>query len=99
MTDLVQLISIDGTSSKIPLDVAIQSPILKNLLTNPEFAEFHSRTVHLPSVSAGILNRVVEYLMFRKQSMDNEKIDLCGEFSIDPKEAVDLLQAADFLDI
>ena len=77
----------------------MQSPILKNLLTNPAFSEFHSKTVNLPTISTPTLNKIVEYLYFKKRSIEQDRIDWINDFVIDPKEAVDLLQAADFLDI
>lgn len=95
---MVELIASDGGFTKLPLEIAIQSPILKNLLTNPEFSEYHTKSVQLPTICTSTLQQVIEYLYHRKRT---EQDGAAGnaEFTIDPKDAVDLLQAADFLDI
>lgn len=95
---VIDLVSSDGTIIQIPLEIAIQSPILKNLLTNDEFIEAQSKTVNLPTISSTTLNQVIEYLYHRKR-MEKEDPERLDDFSVDPKDAVELLQAADFLDI
>lgn len=95
---IVELVASDGIATQIPLEIAIQSPILKNLLTNPEFVESETKTVNLPTISSATLNQVVEYLYHRKR-MEREDPERMDDFCVDPKDAADLLQAADFLDI
>jgi transcription elongation factor B subunit 1 len=77
------------------------SPTLKAMLDeDAAFQEASSRTAHL-QYRGIILLKVIEYLAFKVQYADVGRNDIREDFQtkIDPYIALELLTAADYLDI
>ncbi|CAK9780881.1 POZ domain-containing protein [Cutaneotrichosporon oleaginosum] len=101
MTDFVTLESADGYSFVVPRNVALASPTLKAMLDeDAAFQEAASRTAKLQYRGIIIL-KVIEYLAFKVQYADFASTDIREDFQskIDPYIALELLTAADYLDI
>jgi hypothetical protein len=94
MDDLT-LVSNDGYQFVVERRTAMISQTLRNILYGAgNFEEVQTKTIRLP-IRAIILERVIEYWHYRSQYSDH--IDQLPRFDIDPKMALELLQAADFL--
>jgi hypothetical protein len=94
MDDLT-LISNDGYHFVVERRTAMISQTLRNILYGAgNFEEVQTKKIRLP-IRAIILERVIEYWHYRSQYSDH--IDQLPRFDIDPKMALELLQAADFL--
>lgn len=50
---------------------------------------------YYPSFSSKILNKVVEYMLYKKMHAD----EIVEEFFIEPEMALDMMLAADYLDL
>jgi transcription elongation factor B subunit 1 len=94
MDDLT-LISNDGYRFVIERRTAMISQTLRNMLYGAgNFEEVETKTFKLP-IRAIILERIIEYWHYRSQYSDH--IEQLPRFDIDPKMALELLQAADYL--
>ncbi|GMK55428.1 hypothetical protein CspeluHIS016_0204840 [Cutaneotrichosporon spelunceum] len=101
MGDFVTLLSADGFSVVLPRNVALASPTLKAMLDeDAAFQEASSRTARL-EYRGIILLKVAEYLAYKVQYADVAASDIREDFQsrIDPYIALELLTAADYLDI
>ncbi|BEJ16052.1 hypothetical protein CspHIS471_0506570 [Cutaneotrichosporon sp. HIS471] len=101
MVDFVTLESADGYSVVVARQIAMASPTLKAMLDeDAAFQEAASRTARL-QYRGIILLKVVEYLAYKVQYADYAASDIREDFQsrIDPYIALELLTAADYLDI
>lgn len=93
--DAITLISNDGYEFVVEKRTAMISLTLRNMLFGGgNFEEVDTKTFRLP-IRAIILERIIEYWHYRTQYSDH--IDQLPEFKIDPKMALELMQAADYL--
>lgn len=97
MTDIVQIITSDKTELSLPLSVAIQSSTLKNILESP-FREHDSHIIELTQFNTPVMRKVIEYLEYKNQYANSEDDDI-PEFNVPPELSLELLLAADYLNI
>ena len=91
----VTLVSNDGYEFVVELRTAMISQRVRNIIYGGgNFEETETKRIQLP-IGAVILERVIEYWHYRAQYSDH--IDLLPKFDIDPKMAIELLKAADYL--
>lgn len=91
----VTLISSDGFQYSITKEAAYISGTLKNMLSN-SFQEASTNTIKLHDLDSTILEKVVEYLYYNLKFKDVVDVP---EFDIPTEMALELLVAADFLDV
>ena len=92
--DVVKLVSTDEKVFYMNKDVATQSKHLRNQLDS-EFKEGHTSVIKL-DLPANTLETVVKYLHYRIINADLE-VDDRGEFELEPDEALNVLNAAIYL--
>lgn len=91
----VTLISNDGYEYVVDLSTVMISQRIRNMIYGGgNFEEAETKKIRLP-VGAVILERIIEYWHYRSQYSDH--LDQLPKFEIDPKMAIDMLEAADFL--
>lgn len=108
--ETVYLIGSDDTEHAVARTHAMQSSTLRSILEG-EFSDSTAR-INLPSMRGEVLDKVVEYLDFKYRRQhpedagngdgdDNEDVDEDGlaNFNIPTALSLDLLLAADYLDI
>lgn len=89
------LISSDGFSFTISREAASISGTLKGMLTSG-FSESTSGVLRLESIEGPLLEKVCEYLQYHLRNKDEKDVP---KFKIEPEMALNLLVAADFLDV
>lgn len=89
------LISRDNFSFTILRSAAAVSGTLKSLLSS-NFAESSTGVIRLESIDGVLLEKVCEYLYYHLAWRDAKEPP---EFVIEPELALNLLVAADFLDV
>jgi hypothetical protein len=104
----VKLISADGLEFIIPRSCAFNSGTLRSILSSPgQFTETIANQIHLKAINGIVLERVVQYLMYKDKYSKAEiltkdgKLDISAgipDFNISPDIALELLMASDFLD-
>lgn len=92
----ITLISHEGVNFEISLEVACVSPVLKAMLESP-FQEKKGQ-ITLPNISHTILAKVVEYLQYNLKYKDANDEDI-PNFEIPPEMSLELLIAADYLNV
>lgn len=94
----VTLISSDNFEFSISREAAMVSPTLKVMLEGP-FKEKNGR-VELPGIEGNVLAKTVEYLQYNLQYRvaKTEQEDI-PEFEIPTEMALELLLAADYLNV
>lgn len=95
--DEVKLVSSTGDIRTVPLDIAKQSPTLKRMLESG-FAESQG-TIRLEEFDTAILEKVIEYMEYAYQYKDVTDETEVPEFDVSPEISLDLLLAADYLNI
>lgn len=95
MNSPVTLISGDGFKFVLEKDVALESGTLSKMLTG-EFEEATRGKVELGSIDGAVLEKVVEYLHYHAKYKD---IIDAPEFDVPTEMALELLVAADYLDV
>lgn len=93
----IKLISDDQVEAVIPRALAEYSQVLSMLLAEENgFREASCGEIRLVGISGALMQRLVEYLQYRKQYDGTEDHP---PWDIDAKEAVDMLLMADYLDV
>ena len=92
--NVVKLVSSDEKAFFLNYDVAVQSKHLRSQLES-EFKEGVTFTINL-DLPSGTLETVVKYLHYRIINADLE-VDDRGEFELEPDEALNVLNAAIYL--
>ena len=59
------------------------------------YEEAETKVFHFPTIRAEILEKIIEYWHYRTQYSDH--LDQLPKFDIDPSIAIDLLNAAEYL--
>lgn len=94
----VTLVSSEQEEIKVSREVAVVSSTLRTMLEGP-FKEKNGR-IELPSIDSRVLQKVVEYLEYNQQYKDADReVEDVPEFEIPTEMALELLLAADYLDI
>lgn len=91
----VTLISRDGFNFEIARDAALVSGTLRGML-NTSFRESSTNTIRLHELDATLLEKVIEYLYYNLKYKDVVDVP---DFDIPTEMALELLVAADFLDV
>ncbi len=96
-TEVVTLVASNGAQIKLPLGAACCSHVIATML-DPQYGwvEAADRVVHLADIPQHTLVRVVEYLQYR---WTYDGIADHPAFEIAPEESLELLLAADYLDM
>lgn len=93
--DALTLKSNDGYEFVIDKQTAMISLTIRNMLYGgANFEEADTKVICLP-IRATILERIIQYWHYRSQYSDH--LDQLPKFEIDPKIAIDLLNAAEYL--
>lgn len=96
---LITLVSSQSESFQVPYTYAALSPVIKSILTNADCEESRTKTLHFPMINTPTLKKVVDFFAYKNALAQVNDDRAIPDFPIDPQEAVDLLQAADFLDL
>ncbi|TPX51658.1 hypothetical protein SeMB42_g01838 [Synchytrium endobioticum] len=98
MAETVKLISSDGFEFIIERKCALASGTLKNMLSSPgQFTESIQNEIRLRDMKAIIVEKVCKYLYYKVQ-YSSATSDI-PNFPIEHEIALELLMAADFLDV
>ena len=91
----ITLSSNDGYDYIVELRTAMISQKIRNMIYGGgNFEEAETKMIRLP-IPAKILERIIEYWHYRSQY--SEHLDQLPKFDIDPKIAIEMLEAADYL--
>ncbi|AQZ10714.1 ELC1 (YPL046C) [Zygosaccharomyces parabailii] len=93
----VTLISSDKREFSISREAAMVSPTLKAMLEGP-FKEKNGR-VELPGIEGNVLAKTVEYLQYNLRYRAQPNQEDIPEFEIPTEMALELLLAADYLNV
>lgn len=94
----VTLVSSDQEEVTISREAASVSPTLKAMLDGP-FVEQSGR-IELPTIESKVLQKVAEYLEYNLQYADaNRDVEDVPQFDIPTEMALELLLAADYLNV
>lgn len=94
----VTLVSSDQDEITISREAASISPTLKAMLEGP-FVEKSGR-IELPTIESRILQKVAEYLEYNLRYADADRdVEEVPEFEIPTEMALELLLAADYLNV
>jgi len=94
--DAITLISNDGYKFVVEKRTAMISQTIRNIIFGGgNYEEQNSKTIRLPHIRSAILEKIIEYWHYRTQYSDH--IDQLPKIQIDPKMAIELLNAADLL--
>ncbi|GME94862.1 hypothetical protein B5S28_g104 [[Candida] boidinii] len=91
----ITLVSNDGFSYVVTKDAANVSGTLKGMLSTP-FQESETNKIVLHELDSILLEKVIEYLYYNLKY--SNQVDV-PEFDIPTEMALELLVAADFLDV
>lgn len=93
----VKLVSSDGFEYIILRELAMISPTLSSMLDeNFEFQESKLNRIVLQEIDSFLLEKVVDYLYYNRKYSDQDDVP---DFDIPTEMALELLVAADFLNI
>ncbi|AQZ14983.1 ELC1 (YPL046C) [Zygosaccharomyces parabailii] len=93
----VTLISSDNCEFSISREAAMVSPTLKAMLEGP-FKEKNGR-IELPGIEGNVLAKTVEYLQYNLRYRAQSNQEDIPEFEIPTEMALELLLAADYLNV
>jgi len=98
-TTPITLISSQGVEFIVEYDLLRASGVLSHLFSSNEanFDEQRTRVVRLRQVPTSALRRIIEYCEYRRAHEHSNKAP--PKFEIQGSEAIDLLMAANFLDV
>lgn len=93
----VCLVSHEGEEFVVERELVLQSKVLTMFLS-PELNFHESRigVIHLYDIPSRVLIRIIDYLRHRRQHEGNPN---APEWSMQAQESLDLLLAADYLDL
>lgn len=93
----ITLISSDGFEYHLKAKVACQSKILAMFLDSTlGFQESLTRVIHMPDINNKLLGRLCDFLQYKHRYQDS---DTYPPWDIGAEESLDLLLAADYLDM
>lgn len=93
----VSIVSSEGDVRTIKREVAIISPTLKRMLQS-SFVESDGK-ITLREFDTKVLEKVIEYLEYVYEYKDVDENEDIPEFEVSPDISLDLLLAADYLNI
>lgn len=92
----VRLLSAEKHVFVLEKKVAMNSGVIKAMLSSDGFVESRSGEISFDDISTVVLERVIQYLHY-KAKHSNSKVPI-PEFPVPPEQALDLLLAANYLD-
>lgn len=94
----VTLVAADKHKFVVDRRAAMVSGLIRTMLTSSEgaFTEQQSGTIELPDISSAVLERVVDYMLY-KLKYNNSRVPI-PEFALPPEIALEVLVAANYLD-
>ena len=94
----VTLVSADGFEYVVDYEAACVSKMIKNLMTSAGgFSELESNTITFPEISGKCLERVCQYFYYKLRHANSK--DKLPQFPLPPEMALELLMAANYLDV
>ncbi|RMZ68969.1 transcriptional elongation regulator elc1 elongin c [Pyrenophora seminiperda CCB06] len=97
ITEYVTLVSNDGYEFKLLRAAAcIAGTIKKALDPMSGFRENTQNRVHLPTINGVVLEKVCEYLYYNQKHAESKDV---SDMDIPPELCLELLIAADYLDV
>lgn len=96
----ITLVSSQGDEFVVEYDLLRASGVLKRLFASSEAADFEeqrSKVVKLRDISTTILRKIIDYCEYKRAHEHSSKAP--PRFQIDEEDAIELLMAANFLDI
>ena len=94
----VTLVSADGFEYVVDYEAACVSKMIKNLMTSAGgFSELESNTITFPEISGRCLERVCQYFYYKLRHTNSK--DKLPQFPLPPEMALELLMAANYLDV
>ncbi|KXN74205.1 POZ domain-containing protein [Conidiobolus coronatus NRRL 28638] len=95
----VKLVSSDGFEFVIPKTVAHGSSTIQSMLdTSAQFQESFDNRIEFPEIKGIVLDKVCCYLFYKYKYSRATPTDLTN-FHIDPQIALELMMAANYLDL
>ncbi|KAJ9667445.1 elongin C [Coniosporium apollinis] len=96
-TDYVTLVSSDGFEFKLQRSAATISGAIKRMLDPiSNFTEAQTNTCTFENINGVVLEKVCEYLYYNEKHKNNKDVP---DMDIPPELCLELLMAADFLDV
>mmetsp|Transcript_9862 Transcript_9862/g.29672 ORF Transcript_9862/g.29672 Transcript_9862/m.29672 type:complete len:110 (+) Transcript_9862:230-559(+) len=97
--DTVKLISAEGFEFLVDYKAACVSATVKNMLTSQgAFAEKELGEIRFPEISTPTLEKVCQYFYYKLRWANAPSKDI-PEFKVAPEMALELLMAANYLDM
>ena len=94
----VALVSADGFDFVVDYEAACVSRMIRNLMTSGGgFSELESNTITFPEISGKCLERVCQYFYYKLRHAHSK--DKLPQFPLPPEMALELLMAANYLDV
>lgn len=85
-------------STQVDYEAACVSNMIKNLMTSAGgFSELESNKIKFPEIRGPILEKVCQYFYYKLRHTNNK--DTLPQFPLPPEMALELLMAANFLDV
>ncbi|SCU77516.1 LAMI_0A01420g1_1 [Lachancea mirantina] len=94
----VKLISRDQQEFTLSNEAAVLSPMLKGMISR-KFAEGQEHEIRLTEISSEALRLVVNYLEYLQKYQDCAEDEDIPEFEVPTEMSLELLLAADYLNI
>jgi transcription elongation factor B subunit 1 len=96
VVEYVKLVSAEGHEFYLDRSIAMQGSQTIRTMLEGSFREAHDQVIRFPDISGYILDRVVQYLIYKAQHCHSSH--RLPEFPIEPELALELLIASKYLD-
>ena len=94
----VTLVSAEGFEYVVDYEAACVSNMIKNLMTSAGgFSELESNKIKFPEISGRCLEKVCQYFYYKLRHTNSK--DKLPQFPLPPEMALELLMAANYLDV
>ncbi|XP_055623404.1 elongin-C-like [Toxorhynchites rutilus septentrionalis] len=98
VSEFIKLVSAEGAEFIVKRKHAFISDTIQAMLSGPgQFSETETNIIHFKEISSTILEKICEYLAFKHRYMNS--LEEVPEFPISDNIVIELLMAADFLNI
>jgi len=96
----ITLVSSEGDAFVVEYEIVRASSVLEHLFASSEAADFEeqrTKVFKLRDVSTSILRKIIEWMEYKRAHEHSSKMP--PRFEIDGEDAIELLMAANYLDI
>lgn len=94
----VTLVSAEGFEYVVDYEAACVSNMIKNLMTSAGgFSELESNKIKFPEITGVILEKVCQYFYYKLRHTNSK--EALPQFPLPPEMALELLMAANYLDV